>query len=324
MDINEKRKLNYNLCKESAEFGSGISKGKPILLTIEPANFCNLKCPICFTGSGIGKREKKLLSFENYKYILDQFDDCLSRMFFYYLGEPFLNKDSYKMIRYAADRDIDITSCTNGSHVNPKEILDSGLHEIDFQIAGITEDVHALYRVNSSLKDVLKNLEELIALRNSTKSDIKIVLGYILMKHNEHQLDDFKRYAEGVGVDKINIIGTTALNVEQAKKYLPSDRKYWMFEEEALNQNKLKPKRARQNYCGWIYSTATVMVNGDVVPCCYDGTAKYVVGNVFEEDFSSIWNNEKFQAVRKRVSTDSANYDLCYRCYGEGLPRISL
>lgn len=207
--------------------------------------------------------------------------------------------------------------------MEPQKIIDSGLNEIDIQIAGMTDEVHAEYRVNSSLSEVFAKTEELVRLRNEQKSNLKIVVGFILMKHNEHQVDDFKRYAEGLGVDKINIIGTTALNVEQAKQHLPSDRNYWMFEEEALKENKLKPKRARQNYCGWIYSTATVMVNGDVVPCCYDATGNYVLGNVFEEDFSKIWNNEKYQEVRKQVANDSANLPLCYRCRGEGLPRIS-
>ena len=72
-----KRDINYFKCYSSATSRLGRSLGKPILLTLEPTNTCNLKCPVCETGSGRLNREPKIMKFEEYKYILDQFDENL-------------------------------------------------------------------------------------------------------------------------------------------------------------------------------------------------------------------------------------------------------
>ena len=318
------RRFNYIKIKYSAAKGLTESLGKPILLTIEPTNICNLKCPICETGAGVLNRAKRNMTFEEFKYILDQFDDNLEQLFFYFMGESFLNKYAYEMIRYAADRKIYVTSCTNGDYVDPEKLVNSGISEIDFQIAGMTQDIHEIYRIGSNLQKVLRNLEETIRIRNSITNSNKmsIVAGFILMKHNEHQVDDFIKYCKSIGVDKYNIIGTCLREVNQGEIFLPSDRSYWYYDEEEYERGNLVPKIRPDNYCGWLYSTATIMVNGDVVPCCRDPKGKYVIGNVFNDNFPGIWNNEKYQLLRKKVSTNSNSIELCKLCSGEEVPNI--
>jgi len=325
-EISLKQKINYKRCARSAKKGLPLSQGHPVLLCIEPTNCCNLKCPICETGADVLGREKKMMNLRDFKYILDQFDENLTHMFFYFMGEPFLNREGYEMVRYAVNRGIWVSTCVNAGFIDPQKLVDSGISEVNFQIAGMTQEVHEIYRVNSKLKDVFTALEETIRLKNKSDSknkDMKIIVGYILMKHNEHQVEDFKDYCKKIGVDDYNIIGTTARTAEQFKKYMPTDKDYHRFiSEEAYEKNKLVPRHRPDNYCGWIYSSTTIMVNGDVVPCCYDPTGKYVLGNVFHENFYDIWNNEKYQYIRKQVANDSNNFDLCQLCFGEKIPPI--
>ena len=320
-----RRRFNYLKVKYSAVKGLKRSLGSPILLTIEPTNICNLKCPICETGAGILNRAKKNMTLEEFKHVLDQFDDNLEQLFFYFMGEPFLNKDAYDMIQYASDKGIYVTSCTNGEQVEPEKLVNSGIGEIDFQISGMTQDVHEIYRIGANLERTFQNLEETIKIRNfsfSRKHKMAIVAGFILMKHNEHQVDNFIKYCQSIGVDKYNIIGTCLRDVNQGEVFLPSDRSYWYYDEEEYKQGNLVPKIRPDNYCGWIYSTATILVNGDVVACCRDPKGEYFIGNVFKERFSDIWNNQKYRAIRYRVSTNSNNMKLCRLCSGEGIPRL--
>lgn len=318
--------INYIKCLNSAKSGIPASKGKPILLTIEPINYCNLKCPICETGAGKLGRKKRRMSFEEFKYILEQFDDNLKQMYFYFMGEPFLNKDAYKMVRYATDHGIWVSTCANASFIDPQKLVDCGIDEVNFQIAGMTQKIHEIYRINSDLGKIFNSIEETIRIRDLPESNnkkMKIIVGFILMKQNEHQVENFLYYCKKNKVDGYNIIGTTVRTSAQAKQYMPSDPKYHRFIiEEAMNNDRLVPIARPNNYCGWIYSTATIMVNGDVVPCCYDPTGKYVVGNVFKENFYQIWNNEKYQRIRRLVSTSSNNYSLCNLCLGENVPQL--
>ncbi|MCP5049781.1 MAG: radical SAM protein [bacterium] len=313
-------KSNYLKCMISLERGHGKSDGNPILLTIEPTNVCNLGCSVCETGMGTLGRAKKTLSMQEFTAIIDQFDQNLAQMFFYFMGEPFINKHSYDMIRYAADRNIWVTTCTNGSFIKPEKLVDSGIGEINFQIAGMTPEVHEKYRVNSRLQDVLEAMEKTIEYREkSGAKGPRVVAGFILMKHNEHEADRFLQYCKDVGVDQYNLIGTTARSVEQAREYLPTDRSYWRFDAAELAKGNLVTNKPPGKKCGWVYSSTTVMANGDVVPCCFDPTGKHVLGNVFETDFYDIWNNEKYQTLRENVLDTEKKMKLCELCCVEDL-----
>ena len=321
------RKANYLKMIYSANKGLGKSLGSPILLTIEPTNICHQKCPICETGAGALNREKRFMALSEFKYIIDQFDDNLKQMFFYFMGESFLNKHAYDMIKYASNKGIWVTSCTTGDYVDPERLVSSGIGEIDFQIGGMTQEVHEIYRKGGDLKKVFHNMEETIRIRDITPRNNKkmtVIAGFILMKHNEHQVDDFIRYCKDIGVDEYNIIGTCLREHSQGKTYMPSDRSYWRYDEKEYNSGNLVPKIRPDNYCGWIYSTATILVNGDVVSCCRDPKGEMVLGNVFNQDFSNIWNNEKYQNLRRSVSNRSNDMRLCMLCSGESIPPLNL
>jgi radical SAM protein with 4Fe4S-binding SPASM domain len=314
---------NYIKCMYSAIRRLDRSLGDPIFLNIEPTNICDQKCTICETGLNILERPKKAMTFDEFKHVLDQFNSNLREIFFYFMGEPFLNKDAYRMIRYAADRGIYVSSCTNGNRVKPKELVESGISEVSFQIGGMTQELHEKYRVGGRLEKALKNLEETIEWkRRLNMQNPKIVTGFILMKHNEHQVEDFISYTKKVGVDDCQIIGTCARTIEQAKEYLPTDRQYWYYDEEELAKGNLIPKIRPNNYCEWIYFTVTIQVNGDVVPCCRDPKGKMVLGNVFKENIYDIWNNEKYRKLRRDVNTMQKELKLCKLCSGYGAPGL--
>ncbi len=317
-------KKNYLLNAYSAATGKGKSYGVPSLLCIEPTNVCDQKCTICETGLEILGRPKQFMTFDQFTSILNQCDGRLTHLYFYFMGEPFLNKDAYTMIRYAADRGIWVSVCTNGNRVDPDQLVRSGVGEANFQIGGMTQEIHEIYRKGGNLQSALKNLEETIRIRNSSPefSKMKINAGYILMKHNEHQVGAFIDYFTKIGVDNYSIIGTCIRNYAQGQDYLPSDTSYWSYDVDEYHKGKLVPKIKSNNYCEWIYSTMTVLVNGDVVPCCRDPCGTLILGNLFRENFKDIWNNEKYQKLRKRVSTDSNNFSICKLCSGYTAPLV--
>ena len=317
-------RINYFKNSLSCFLGLKRVLGSPTLLCIEPTNVCDQKCTICETGLGILGREKKFLSFDQFKEILDQFDNNLEIIYFYFMGEPFLNKDSYRMIQYAANRGIWVSSCTNGNQVDPYELINSGIGEINFQISGMTQEIHEIYRRGGDLKKVFATVEESLRIRDQTsginKKRLKINLGFILMKHNEHQVVEFIHYCKKAGVDNYNIIGTCLREHSQGDQLLPSDTSYWIYDEAAFKKGLLTPKYRPNNYCEWIYFTTTILVNGDVVPCCRDPCGKHILGNVFNKKFIAIWNNKNYQDIRENVVKNSNKYELCRLCSGYPAP----
>lgn len=297
--------------------------GRPVNITIEPTNTCNLRCPVCETGAGILGRPAGQMSFDQFVALIDKIADHTNTLMFYFMGESFLNKDAYRMIRYAKAAGIPfITSCTNGDFIDPTELVDSGIDEISFQIGGMTQATHEVYRINSQLEQVLKNLQQTINIKSERRPTMKVQCGFILMKHNEHELSAFRDKMAELGVDDAIVIDPCVRTIGQARQMLPTDRTHWYYDPNAFEQGVLTPRIIPQNECPWLYYAMTVQVNGDVVPCCRDTKGEWVMGNVFTQDVDDIWNGKKFQTFRKRLHNNQQQIGICRLCSGYGVSSL--
>ena len=292
-----------------------IIKGRPMNITIEPTNICNLFCPICETGAQVLGRDEGHMSLEQFRSIIDKVGVYTNTLMFYFMGEPFLNKQAYKMIRYAKDVGIPfIATCTNGDPVQPKMIIESGLDEVNFQIGGMTQETHEIYRINSNLERILTTLKETIRLKRLHSSRIRILAGFIVMKHNEHEVSKFKKQMTDLGVDGISIINPCVRDMEQGKKFLPDNKNYWNYDTQAFKNGHLKPIIKPKNKCDWIYYSLSILVNGDVVPCCRDPKGLMVMGNLLNQNLDEIWNGAPYVNFRKKLLKKQSELELCRLC----------
>lgn len=297
--------------------------GRPVHITIEPANICNLQCPVCETGTGQLKRPKGQISLTRFKQFIEQVHKHTNTILFYFMGEPFLNKEAYEMIAVARAHRIFVTTCTNGEFIQPARLIGTGLNEISFQIGGLTQGTHSIYRVGSDLEKIKMNIKALAAEKKKHNSPIpKIVLGFIVMKHNEQELPALDSFARELGVDEVQVISPCVRTIAQAQQFLPEDRKYWFYDENKLKQGVLVPAVAAEK-CPWIYFSTTILWNGDVVPCCRDAQGEMVMGNIFSEDFGKIWNGDKYRVFRKRIIKQPADVAICHLCSGYGFPTLT-
>ena len=146
-------------------------------------------------------------------------------------------------------------------------------------------------------------------------------MGMIVMRHNEHQIEDFRRLGESLGADNVELLKPCVRTEEQGRRYLTDDPTFWIYDREAfLNEGILRIQETAPNWCTWIWYTCQITWNGDVVPCCQDALGRFVMGNVFEEPLERIWNNEKYRAFRRRVLEDQGNIAMCRLCQGYGAP----
>ena len=292
-----------------------VVKGRPMNITLEPTNICNLFCPICETGAGTLDREEGHMTLKQFKSIINKVGVYTNTLMFYFMGEPFLNKQAYEMIRYAKETGIPfITTCTNGDPVQPEKLIECGLDEVNFQIGGMTQETHEVYRINSNLERILKALNETIRLKRLLKSKIRILAGFIVMKHNEHEVGAFKKRMTDLGVDGISIINPCVRDMEQGKKFLPEDKMYWDYDVNAFNEGILKPSFQPENKCDWIYYSLSIHVNGDVVPCCRDPKGEMVMGNLLTQDLDDIWNGKRYVVFREQLHKDQSQIKICQLC----------
>lgn len=297
---------------------------RPVHVAIEPTNVCNARCPVCETGKGDMPRDNGMLKIDDFTRLIDEIWPSTSILMYYFMGEPFLNRNSYDMIRYARAKDIYVETCTNGDVVDPKGVIYSDINKISFQIGGIDDATHRRYRVRSDFGKVKRNLEALIEERaRNPQSNVSIEVGFIVMRHNEHQVDDFLRWAKDIGVDRASVVDPCARNMMEAHAYLPRDRKYWFYDEAAFERGVLRPKHVPDNECVWVWNSIQLNWNGDAVPCCRDPKGLNVFGNVFEEGFDRVWNGARAREFRRAVLERQGEVSICKLCSGYGLPDLA-
>ena len=315
---------NFLLNSLSQQLGVTKAYGNPVSITIEPTNVCNLNCPICETGSHILGRRPHMMNYEEFVQILEKVGPGANHIMFYYMGETFLNREVYQMIRYARDMGLYVMTCTNGDVVDPEKLYESGINLVSFQIAGITQETHKIYRVNSDLNRVLENVRryiDIIHRRGRRPGEHQVELGFIVMRHNEGEIGEFIEMAETLGVDRKNIISPCVRTPEQGKQFLPNSSEYWIYDRERFKKDGiLIPKRITPKWsCPWLYYSITIQVDGNVVPCCRDPHGRYVLGNLLNQSLEEIWNGPKFRKFRKDISNRNKELDLCKLCPGEGI-----
>jgi len=283
-------------------------------IIIEPTNACNLRCPICPTPKM--KRKKGFLSFENFKKIIDDIPD-LKSVSMNFAGEPLLNKDIFKMVKYAEAKNIKILISTNTVFLDRymDEAFDSGLSNLIVCLDGATKESHERYRVGSSFESVKKNIEEFC--REKKRRNLEkphITLQFLVMRYNEAEIPAIISFAKDLGIDSVDL-KTVSLGahhnmtekVELAKKFLPSNN----FSRYTLKDGKPVLKH-RPKLCQWVRRTV-ILWNGDATCCCYDFEGKLVVGNIFKDGgFKKIWNSSKYKKYRKKILRKE--FDLCKNC----------
>jgi radical SAM protein with 4Fe4S-binding SPASM domain len=281
---------------------------------IEPTNVCNLRCPLCQTPKM--KREKGFLSLENFKKIINDISS-LKSINFGWAGEPLLNKEIFKMVKYASSRGIRTSVSTNTVFLNNyiDEALSSGLRTLVVCLDGASKETHEKYRIGSDFESIKRNIKELCQEKKKRKlKNPSIVLQSLLTKYSEHEMPEMIKLAESLGVDSLEFktlsLGSKASldeKIKRAKEFLPSAEFSRYDFKEGKPVLKSKPK-----LCSWLRQTV-ILWNGDITVCCYDMEGDLVIGNIFKDGgFKKVWKSEKYKKYRRKILR--TEFSLCKNC----------
>jgi radical SAM protein with 4Fe4S-binding SPASM domain len=324
-----RKRINRIKIKMGYRFKLSKAINMPKMITIEPTNHCNLKCPLCPTGEGDTSVEYGLFKLGKYKKVVDGFSKWAQTIQLFSWGEPILNKSFIEMIRYASQNPHNIRSVTsvNLNAVTDEQIkglVTTNLDKLHISIDGVTQDVYEKFRVGGNLETVITNLKKLVAAKKLYKSNTEVIWDFIVMKQNEHQVSEAKEMASSLGVP-INIYNVRThlkedyLNpvdkmIDKYKKWLPNNPKYNSYNMQT------KTRKKSIQFCKKPWEETMVNWNGDVFPCsCIHTEEKDRMGNIFEQDFEEIWNGEKYIAARKELLGQSTNLKtICRTCKNNG------
>lgn len=318
--LNKRRALNLLKTKSSYLFSALLNKhfvwGRPSTLTIEPTNICNLRCPLCTTGSGDMDRANGKMSLETFQNIIDKMGDDLFFLLLYHQGEPYINKHFLKFVELAKSKNIYTTTSTNAHYFSDEIInatIDAGLDSMIISLDGITQDVYEKYRVKGKVDKVLEGTARFMEIKRERKKKYPLIaLQFLVMKQNEHQLEEVKKLAKNIGVDRLLIKNIEVHNAAEAKEWLPTDEKYRRYKFDGKN---LVVKHQSRKSCPRVWSSTLINWDGSVVPCCFDKNGDHELGNINSDNgILDIWHGKPYKNFRKKLVTNRDSIDICRNC----------
>ncbi len=278
-----------------------ILESMPYHLVIEPTNICNLKCPLCPTGSGATSRPIGNMPLADFKKLIDACEKYTIELYLQNWGEATLLPHLPEMIRYAAGKGIWTHLSTNFAlDLKPdylERLISSGLACLTVDVDGLSQAVYAQYRRGGRLEKVLENLKSAIRIKQElNRTDPQITATMIAMHHNEHQLGRFSDFCKQLPVDA-HAISKLQINPNTTRDWLPADPGYVY---KSYRQD-------AQNYpCHWPWSGLVINWDGGVSACCIVEDFRADFGNAFEEPVYQLWNNACFQSARAEFGNQEA------------------
>jgi MoaA/NifB/PqqE/SkfB family radical SAM enzyme len=312
-----------------------IAPALPRVVFIEVTNRCNLSCQTC-VRTYFTREPLKTLSYDEFVTIADQFP-AMRRVALHGIGEPLLNRDLPRMIRYLKERDVEVLFNSNGTLLTPKwqeELVRSGLDEFRCSIDGARPETYARIRGTDLLHRIVEGLTGLIATRARLNMEApRISIWCVATTENLAELPTLVQLAAKIGVPEVYVQRMTFFAQKPDEQYGMARQEYAIFGRNDDHQEEiiahcaalgaelgiaLKASGAKERRIGpvgnpadltpWqacvrLWTTAYVTANGNCLPCCISpfATSDYqsiILGNLFERPFVALWNDTLYRKFR--------------------------
>ena len=296
--------------------GKPIQWGLPIAISFEPTTSCNLRCPECPSGLRSFSRPTGMLEEDLFRKVIDEMSRDLWYLIFYFQGEPYLHPKFTELVKYASDRGIYTATSTNAHYltdINAKKTVESGLDRLIISIDGSSQEVYEQYRKGGKLEKVLEGARNMVKWKRELKSNTPhLIFQFLVVKPNQHQIDEVKKLAEEIGIDEVGLKTAQIYDYENGNDLIPTIDKYSRYE--LQSDGKYTIKNELLNHCWKLWHSCVITWDGSVVPCCFDKDAWYKMGNLQQESFKSLWNNEAYKNFRSTVLRSRSEIEMCKNC----------
>lgn len=314
-----------------------IHWGKPLAVSFEPTNRCNLHCPECPAGLKTLTRASGDMSPGLFQSAINSLLPHLSYLTLYFQGEPYLSKNFFGFIAFARSKRIFVATSTNGHFLDELSVIktiESGLSQLIISVDGADQESYRAYRLGGDFDRVISGIRLLVREKKRLKSQTpKIILQCLVLKSNEHQLGEIRRLAKDLGVDKLEFKTAQFYDYENGNPLMPVNAKYSRYRQETKLQHpahsRIQPdvhqftglpvhqftmKQRMPNSCFRMWSSCVITWDGKVVPCCFDKDADHVMGDLTKQKFSDIWRDKPYHDFRGRILKNRKSVDICRNC----------
>ncbi|MEE4216541.1 MAG: radical SAM protein [Xanthomonadales bacterium] len=310
-----RKALNWVAVEASIAFKSEQPWGLPTYLQIEPTTICNLGCKYCpvseRTDEPVGHQDPELA-----RRLIDELHETALLVVLWGWGEPFLSPGIYDVIRHARDRGLVVISSTNG-HLFAKDkqarrVVESGIDKLLVSTSGMSPESYKGAR-RGSFELPLKGVRNIVKWKRELglkKPFLSLTL--IITQDNEHEIEEARAVAEGLGVDMLNFKRINPTTTSKGVP-LPSDKSLRRFDYDGEGT----PRVVKENRCKALFHKTTLRWDGRVNSCTFDIHDDSNLGDFNSGSFRDIWRGSAYRRMRSKFRRNWRDIPICTRCtYG--------
>ena len=335
------KKSNKEAVRQAIEEKNPINPGMPVRLTCINSMACNLHCRMCqvHRRPEIARREhaaKNLLPFEQFTRLAAEVFPWLEEFLPTTMGDPMLTPYFDEILPILRKYGVLLNLTTNGtllSEDRARAMIDI-LKDVKFSFDGATADTFEKIRRGASFQQVLENINTLIRIRDEFCIEHPdhfrptVTFQVTLQRDNIEELPDIMHLAESIGVDRVKGYHLYVFEKELVDQSL-------MYHQQLANEKIREAQRlghqleiktefpslfalegdetvsSTRIICKRLWEEVWIDHNGDVTPCCVPN--RPVMGNLYNDSFSAIWNGPEYQRFREGMQGDN-QVAFCQNC----------
>jgi len=134
----------------------------------------------------------------------------------------------------------------------------------------------------------------------------------LVTRKNEHQLEQMKKLATKLEVDRLLFKTFQLESKENADTFLPSRPEWRRYQ---TNNERITIKNQRHKGCTRLWYSSVILSDGRIVPCCFDKNGKHAIGKIEKStSLKQIWQSNAYNQFRTQFLKGSKTIGICHNC----------
>lgn len=280
-----------------------LQRPRPVGLNVEVTNICDLRCVMCKRV----ERPKGYLALE----LLQDFlpEACalgVQQVGLFTVGESLLHPRLGDIIALCKAHGVYTYLDVNGNSLTAEKariLVQQGLDSLKFSFAAADESMYRQVHGGGSFAQVVQNLKTLRALRDEAHSPMRITAGFIILRENQHQIQQFRdlmcNVADEVTYEVVNNV---------ANRMTPQ-----MFARLRVDEFDVPNPRG---ICSIPWTRLMLTWDGYVSFCCVDYELEMNLGRYHKGNLQSLFLGETAERIRQAMLTGEYNQlpTMCRAC----------
>lgn len=247
---------------------------------IEITNICNLCCSFCQPT----KRTFGSMSTQEFDAVCQEIKPFTDYIYLHVKGEPLLHPQFRSILHTAKKHGLKVNITTNGTLIEKQleTLLAYPPHQINLSFHSAGDNAGVDFE-----QYVAKLFYAIKKLHANTRCEMSL------------RLWASKDKAALFGMSNVKVLDRLHINIAPEFEWPDVSSDY--YEENGT--------------CQGLKTHVAILCDGSVVPCCLDGNASIILGNVFETPFADIINNSRALKILYEFSRHrKACEELCRHC----------